>query len=128
MTRRYDYTRLSMLPQRVAYAVDWRDDDDEHTGDPTFCFRGTNVLVLRQVFDFLVPLNGNGVARSYAVDYEHDVRFRQGKGYVRHYVVLHGYNSHFCELPSLCLLVESVFKRTVQCTITRMSIDKFLNV
>lgn len=119
---------INRLPQNVCFAVDWREGDGSPVGDPTFLFRGTNVYWLRQVFDFLVPPNGKGIARSYDVDYEHDVRYRAGHGYDRHYVTLHGFDQHFCSTDDACLLIESVFCRMIANKVTRLPLSTFLNV
>ena len=118
---------INRLPQDVCFAVDWR-EGDEQEGDPTFVFRGTNVYWLRQVFDFLVPPNGKGIARSYEADYEHDVAYRVGYGYDRHYVSLHGFDRHFCSVSDACLLIESVFRRMIARNIVCLPLSTFLNV
>ena len=118
---------INRLPQNVCFAVDWREGDGSPVGDPTFLFRGTNIYWLRQVFDFLVPPNGKGIARSYDADYEHDMRYRTGCGYDRHYVALHGFNQYFCSVDDACLLIDSVFRRMIAKKVTRLPLDTFLN-
>lgn len=124
------------MRQHISYAVDYRaplsEDGDltkkDEVGDPTIIFRGATTRLLHSVFSFLVPPGGNGVAREWKLKPEHDVKYRNGRGYRRYAVTLSGYNARFCSMEDLFMLIESVAHKYCDCEIKHLTLSEFLNV
>lgn len=127
---------VDAMKQYISYTIDYRDslkwkDDveqrDERVGDPTIIFRGATTRLLYSIFSFLVPSDGKGVALDWTFNAEHDVKYRNGCGFRRYAITLLGYNSHFCSMEDLFLLIECLAHKYCDCEIKHLSLSVFLN-
>lgn len=111
--------------RKIAYSIDYRGINEEHL---SFIFRGADVETLLKVFSFLCPINGGGIAKNFKLKQEHDVCYRQGKGYWRFAVILYEPNLAFTSIEDISLLVEARMKAEIKCEIIKLPLDDFLNV
>jgi len=113
------------IPMCIAYCIDWRGRDNNRL---TFVFRGATSSLLAEVFGYLAPLNGKGIAKDYDMYPEHDCCHRNGKGYRRIAVELVEPDFFFCGIDDMCLLLEARLHAETECSVTRLTLEKFLNV
>lgn len=111
----------------VAYTY-FLDMDEEQP--LSFSFRGMRKNVLYELFHFLCPDNGKGVARDYKFRIEHDPKYIHCHGYWRLGVDIIDFNKRFCSLQDFCLLIESHFKAIAPegSRITFFPEHEFLNI
>ena len=107
---------LSYCPNRGLY------DDELH-----FLFRGTNESTLNKVFDKFCA-GEYRIAEGYEIIHEEDVAYILGHATRRLAVKMINPDFNFMNIESMMILISELLHSTVECTVTLMDLDHFLNV
>lgn len=112
-----------MPTYNIAYTIDYRGDSGNQL---TFVFRGVPLPIVERVFMWLG--RGSYFFDGVVVDTELDCISHNGYSHQRITAKIKGMNTNTISVENLAELTEARFKAETKCHVSRMTMNRFLNV